>query len=227
LENEHKAGLLTIPQDRIGHLAGAEMLAELPEVPNVPPPGNLPMPYWVCDLCSGAGAISGQIQVNSETGRGICRLRIRNLKLARRFFENVGGKSTPDYARFSEFLDRIEDDRWATMPSVVRHRLEQWFRPRQGERFLGYVPDRARRRSEDGMSGLVISDQRLVYHRPPLHYDVPLGTDLALKVHLRNGREVVEIEAPQLKQRSITLDRGGLMTFRRSLSEGGFNAKWH
>ena len=44
---------------------------------------------------------------------------------------------------------------------------------------------------------------------------------------LRNGKEVVDIQAPQFKQRSITLDRGGLMTFRRSLAEGGFNAKWH
>jgi len=225
LESEHKAGHLAIPQDRLGRVHGRDMLKLLPEVPNVPAPGNLPMPYWVCDMCSGAGSISGQIQVDT-TGRGFCRLFIRNLNLALSFFANTGGEGTKDFERLREFFERMEDDRWDALASVVRHRLEQWFRLGKGERFVAYVPDRAFVRTEDGMNGLIISDRRLVYHHPPLHQEVTNRMTLTLQLRSAEGNEVASVEAPDFKRRSITLDRGGMMLFRRALSQGGFKAEW-
>ena len=226
LESEHPAGRLAIDLRDIAAPKGAELLARLPEVPGVPAPGNLPMPYWVCDLCNGVGDIAGQIKVNPATGQGLCRLRLWNLSVALKFFANAGGEGTPTYEKFRRHLQHIEEDRWAALPPVVRHRLEQWFRPTGGERFLAYVPDRSRRRSEDGMAGLAISDTRLVYHRPPLHQELPRGAGLAVQVRWADGREVATIDAPQCKRRSIILDRNSLKLLRRSLSEGNFHAAW-
>jgi hypothetical protein len=226
LEAEHRAGQLTIPQEKLAGLSGTDVLEKLPNVPNVPSPANLPMPYWVCDLCNGAGAISGQIQVNSQTGKGICRLSFRNLWIAMGFFENAGGTGTKDHEKFSEYLRHVEIDRWDELPPAVRHRVQQWYKPKQGERFLAYIPDRTRRRSEDGMAGLVVSSSRLIYNRPPLYYEVPNGTAFTVMVRRGEGSEVATINAPDLKPRSITCDRRGIMLFRRSLSEGRFQAKW-
>lgn len=226
LEGEHPAGRLAIDQEGLAAVSGAELLARLPEVPAVPAPGNLPMPFWVCELCNGIGAVAAQIKVNPATGQGLCRLRLRNLTVALKFFRNAGGEGTRAYEKFRHFLRHIEEDRWAALPPVVRHRLEQWFRPSGGERFLAYVPDRSRRRSEDGMAGLAISDRRLVYHRPPLHQELPHGSGLAVQVHRAEGREVATIDAPECKRRSIILDRHSLKLFRRSLSEGKFHATW-
>ena len=226
LEAEHKAGQLTIPQSQIGDLSGPELLARLPNVPNVPSPGDLPMPYWVCDLCSGTGEISGQIRVNSTTGEGFCRLLVRNLSVALPFFEAIGGKGTKSHAEFQEFLQHFDEDRWDALPSVVLHRVEQWFRPKTDERFIAYISDGARRRSEIGMAGVAISDKRFVYHRPPMHHELARGTALAIQVRLTAGKEVVTFHGGDMRRRPITLDRRGLMRLRRSLSEGRFKAKW-
>ncbi len=228
LEAEHAAGRLSLPQDKIGSAQGVAVLQLLPEVPGVPPPGNLPMPYWVCDMCRGEGWISGQIQVNTATGQGFCRLRMRNLKIALGFFGNAGGEGCEDYERLKHFVEHTEQDPWDALPTVVRHRVEQWFRPnaKEGEQFLAYVPDRAFVRTEDGMNGLVISNRRLVYHHPPRHQECPRQTELTIQLRIAEGKEIVSIEAAGFKKRSVTLDRGGMMLFRRALSKGGFKAKW-
>jgi len=226
LEAEHKAGHLTIPQDQLGRVDGPEMLAKLPEVPNVPEPANHPMPYWVCDMCSGAGSISGQITVDNASGRGRCRMFIRNAHMARDFFANAGGEGTRDYAKLVEFTEHMDDDRWDALPSVIRHRLEQWFRPQDGEKFIAYVPDRAFVRTEDGMNGLVISNRRLIFHHPPLHQEAPREVKMTIALRVEKGDEVATLDAPDFKRRSIVLDRQGMMLFRRALSKGDFTAEW-
>ncbi len=226
LEAEHKAGHLSIPQEELRSLEGAAMLAQLPQVPNVPPPADLPMPYWVCDMCSGAGSISGQIQVNTSTGRGICRMFIRNLRLAAAFVAATGAERRGQYRKLQEFIEHMEEDRWEALPSVVRHRVEQWFRPKMGEKFLAYVPDRAFVRTEDGMNGLAISDRRLVWHHPPRHQELLRETPLEIQIRAERGNEVAALEATGFKRRSILLDRQGMMLFRRALSRGSFKAEW-
>jgi hypothetical protein len=225
MEGEHKAGQLVIPQEQLVGLEGSAMLAKLPEVPNEPPPANLPMPYWVCDMCSGAGEISGQIQVGSD-GNGLCRLKFRNARLAEGFMANAGGKDTQDMATLREFLERLEEDRWDALPSAVRHRMEQWFRPEKSEKFLGYVPDRAFVRTEDGMAGLVVSTHRLIYHRPPMHQESRSDSEVVIKSHMAGGVEIVQVEGSDFKRRQMAVDRGGMMMLRKGLAEGHFKATW-
>jgi len=226
LEAEHAAGQLRIPQEQLRNVEGTAVLKLLPEIPNVSPPGNLPMPYWVCELCSGTGRISGQIRVNPDTGKGICRLWIRNLKLALGFCKRVCGEGGRDYESLREFVERMEEDPWEALPSVVRHRVEQWFRARVGERFLAYVPDRAFVRNEDGMNGLAVTTHRLVYHHPPLHQESPRQNELTIQLRQAEGKEIANIQAARFKPRMIVLDRSGMMLFRRALSQGRFTARW-
>ncbi len=226
LEAEHQAGKLTIPQEQLGEVIGEEMLSRLPEVPSVPAPANLPMPYWVCDLCSGTGAISGQIQVDQESGHGHCRLYIRNLQIAASFLAAVAGTHHHDFVRFVEFAKRAKEDRWDALPTVVRHRLEQWFRPSGKEQFVAYVPDRNRMRTEDGMAGLVISTRRLIYRRPPVHQELSVGTSVTFQMRSSKGKETATILAEGFKTRPITLDREGEVRLRKAVSEAQFKATW-
>ncbi|HET6429399.1 MAG TPA: hypothetical protein VFJ30_13370 [Phycisphaerae bacterium] len=226
LEAEHAAGNLSISQDKLGNFQGVELLEHLPEVPNVPPPGNLPMPYWVCDMCRGAGCISGRIRVNTDTGKGLCRLYFRNLRMAMGFFANACGTDSDPYRQLAGYYERTEEDPWDAMPTVVRNRLEQWYRPGEDERFLAYIPDRSFVRTEDGMNGLVVSDHRLVYHRPPRHQELAVGQELAVHIRAAMGEQVAILEGADFKRRLVKLDRGGRMLLRRALSEGGFNANW-
>ncbi len=226
LEAEHHAGKLTIPQKEIGGLCDKELLQHLPEIPNVPPPANLPMPYWVCDLCSGTGAISGQITVDQESGHGHCRLFMRNLRIAGSFLGAVTGTHGQDFARFVEFAKRAKADRWDALPTVVRHRLEQWFKPSGDERFVAYIPDRARARTEDGMAGVIISTCRLIYHRHSVHQELSSDKPVTFQMSASRGKEIATISAEGFKARPILLDREGEIALRKAILEGHFKAFW-
>jgi hypothetical protein len=225
LEAERQAGDLVFPDNQLADLSGAELLLRLPKVPSIPSPGNLPMPYWLCDLCSGAGEVSGQIQVNTQTGHGTCRLQIRNLQVAGSFVATVDGARTSAYSQLRDLLDHMQEDRFDALPTVVRHRLEQWFKP-HNERFLAYAPDRSRSRTEDGMAGVVVSTRRLVYHRPPLHGELLATSPVTLVAKYQNGKEIITFTSGEWLGRTMPLDRASLVALRRALSEGQFKATW-
>ncbi len=226
LEAEHAAGKLSIPPEKLGNLAGVDLLKRLPEVPGVPSPGNLPMPYWVCDMCRGAGWISGQIRVSADTCKGSCRLFFRNLKMAMGFFANACGTDSKHYRKLAEFHEHWQENPWNALPTVVRHRLEQWFEPAEDEQFLAYIADRGFVRSEDGMNGVVVSTQRLVYHHPPRHQELECGKDLTVHLRMAEGQQIATLEGDGFKRRLITVDRVSRMLLRRVLSKAGFKATW-
>lgn len=226
LEAEHAAGELRLAEDQVRDLSPQQMLDRLPLVPNVPAPANLPMPYWVCDMCSGAGLISGQIQVNSETGSGWCRLRIRNLRRALEFMEAASAKETKGYKELAEHLESVKENPWEQLPSVIQHRVEQWYKPASGEHYVAYVPDRDRTRTEDGMSGLLISNKRLIFHTRLRHSETSSDKPLKLQMGNEGGKLVVKLETPTWDIKHFVLDRDGASLLRRSLMTGGFKPVW-
>jgi hypothetical protein len=227
LEAEHSAGKLVLSDGDARDLNSDELLRRLPHVPNVPHPGDQPMPYWICDMCSGAGAISGQINVNTVTGVGWCRLKIRNLRRALEFLSAAGGEGMPDYDELRKHVAAVVESPWDMLPESVQHRLEQWFRPREGERFITYVPDRNLARTEDGMAGIVISDQRFVFHTHMRHKESLVSQALDLQLTTVGGRGDLCIKAPGWEIKHTTLDRDGIDLVRRGLISGKYQVVWH
>jgi hypothetical protein len=226
LEAEHAAGELRLAEDQVRDLSPEQLLDRLPMVPNVPSPANLPMPYWVCDMCSGAGLLGGQIQVNSQTGNGWCRLRVRNLRRAMEFMEAAGAKDTKGFADLSEHLESSKENPWEQLPSVVQHRVEQWYKPGSGEQYIAYVPDRDHARTEDGMSGLLISNHRLIFHTRLRHSETTSDKPLKLQMSNDGGKLVLKLETPTWDIKHLMLDRDGATLLRRSLIASGFNPVW-
>jgi predicted Zn finger-like uncharacterized protein len=226
IEAEHNAGTLVLSNEEVRGLSGEQVLERLPEVPNVPHPGNLPMPYWVCDMCSGSGSVSGQIQVNPATGTGWCRLFIRNLRRAMEFMTSAGGEGNEGYPVLKERIERTAENPWDNLPEVVQHRVQQWFHPRGGEEFIAYVPDRDHVRTEDGMAGVLISTTRLIYHTPRCHYQANAAEPLELEHASARGKGSVSIMTPAWTIRHMTVDRDGITRMRRALTLGKFHAVW-
>jgi len=217
---------MRLSEDHIRDLTPEQMLDRLPMVPNVPAPGNLPMPYWVCDMCSGAGVVSGQIGVHPETGQGFCRVLIRSLRRAAEFIAAAGGASTPDFHELQRAIAAVVESPWDILPEFVQHRLEQWYRPKQGERFLAYVPDRHLARIDDGMAGIAISDVRLVYHTQLRHKEVLVGEPLEVELTTSGARADLSLKTAQWDIRHTPLDRDGADALRRGLTAGKFSATW-
>jgi hypothetical protein len=226
LEAEHAAGELRLAEDQTRDLNPEQLLERLPMVPNVPAPGNLPMPYWVCDMCSGAGLISGQIQVNTQTGNGLCKLRIRNLRRALEFLEAAGGGATKAFKQLLEHVESSTENPWEQLPSMIQHRVEQWYKPAGGEQYIAYVPDRDRTRTEDGMSGLLISNRRLIFHTRLRHSETTSDKPLKLQLSNDGGKLSVKLETPIWDIKHLVLDRDGANLLRRALVVSGFKPVW-
>ena len=226
LEAEHAAGELRLAEDQVRDLSLEQLLGRLPMVPNVPAPGNLPMPYWVCDMCSGSGLISGQIQVNSQTGKGWCRLRVRNLRRAMEFLDSTGSGSSKACGQLREHIESMIENPWEQLPSVIQHRVEQWYKPSGGEQYIAYVPDRDRTRTEDGMSGLLISNHRLIFHTRLRHSETTSEKPLKLQLSNDGGKLSVKIETPIWDIKHLVLDRDGANLLRRALVASGFKPVW-
>ncbi len=225
LEEDRGAKPLVLSDREIQSLDGEGLLARLPNVPDVPSPGNLPMPYWLCDMCGSSGSISGEIHVNT-TGEGRCRLLICNLQRAEEFMTAVGGAGSPEHAELQQHLADVAETPWEMVSMVVQHRLQQWYTPQEDERFVGYVPDRDRVRTEDGMAGLVLSTKRLIYHTQFRHREAIRTDPVQLDLAMAGDKGNLRIAAASWRIKHFTVDREGLARLRRSLTLGKYKASW-
>lgn len=226
LEEEHNAGALRFSTAEAQNLSCREVLDRLPRVPNVPSPADLPMPYWICDMCSGSGTISGQIRGDTETGSGSCRLRIQNLRCADEFLVNVGGEGSESHLAVKERIAATSENPWEALSQAVQHRVQQWFRINKNERFIAYVPDGDRSRTEDGMAGMVVSNLRLIYHAPMRHREVNVSVPMEFQLAMSGGKGHLRIKAAGWYLRNITLNRLGVETLRKALVAGQFQVSW-
>ncbi len=226
LEAERSAGTMMLSDAEARDLDPHEVLERLPRVPNAPHPADMPMPYWLCDMCKSADAVSGQVQVNSETGKGFGRLLIRNLRRAEEFLCAAGGEDSADHAKLREWTESTAENPWDTLPTLIQHRISQWWRPRKGEQFVAYIPDRDHARTEDGMAGVVITTRRLVYHTRLRHHESSVEQPVELALAMGGGKGNVNVKTAGWQVKHFTVDRDGANRFRRGLTLARFHATW-
>ena len=226
LEAEHSAGALKLTEDEVRDMQGEELLARLPHLPSLPPPADLPLPYWLCDMCGTSGAISGQILGDPAKDDSLLRLLIRNLRGAAEFMAAAGGKDRPGYTELTERIEATADSPWDQVPLSAQHRLQQWFKPKGSETFLAYVPDRDHVRTEDGMAGLLISSKRLIYQSKLRHRECAVAHAMEFKLAMGKEAGRLRIKTPGWEISHLTLDRNGIQSLRRALTLGKFQTSW-
>lgn len=206
-------------------LSNDDLLKRFGKVPNVPQPADLPMPYWVCDMCTASKMIAAQAEINVETGAGFCRLAITKLRIAEAFFAAGGGNGTKDHEELKKQIAAIRETPWEMLQEVVQNRLQQWFRPKEGESFLAYVPDRTRMRAEDGMAGIVVTDQRMTLHTAVRHKETPVTAPMEMELSITAGKSNLKIQTGGMEVGMI-LDREGVSSLRRALIAGKYRVTW-
>ncbi len=225
-ESEAISGELVVKDEAVSRLSNEDMLARLPNVPNVPKPADQPMPYWLCDMCSSRGLISGQIRTSSK-GVGLCRLWIGNLRRAEEFLVAAGGDDAPGHAELRHRIAATVDNPWQVLSTAAQNRLQQWYRPQPGEHFIAYIPDCDRARSEEGLAGIVVTNRRVVYHTLSRHKEVTLGEKLELQEEVDRGRQLVQMKCPSWDVKHVAIGRDGLVKLKNALTQARFRAIWH
>ncbi len=204
-----------------------EVLERLPMINKIPPPANLPMPYWICDMCSPFNMVFAQNKIHAKTGEGICRLRIQRLWRAEEFLVQAGGKNTEAHDEILDALEENPEKPWDMLAGIIQQRLQQWYNPHRGERFVSYTPDRTHTRTEDGMTGVVVSSRRLIYNSSLQQRESEKGEPLELNFTRPSGKLTLHIKGPTWEIKDMVVDKSGLAILRRALTKEGFSAVWH
>ena len=212
--------------EEIATLSNEELLSRLPKLSDAAPPTDLPMPYWLCDICVNAGIVAGQARLRSD-GSGMCRLWIGNLRRAEEFLIGAGGKGSEAHQQITKRLSAMVENPWGSLPTVVQHRVEQWFRPKSGEQFLAYVPDSDHARSEEGMAGVVISNCRVVCHTRARHLEASHAEKLEVEEFVEGNRCALRIKSSAWQIKRMPVERNQINSFRQALSQARFETIWH
>lgn len=194
-----------------------EVLNFLPRIESLPPPFNLPFPYYVCNDCSPIGLLHANTSFAKEGER--CWLSISNLEVARRLFAAVRGTDDPDYDKLTKAAQLASQDRWKSFPLAVRNRIKQWYKSEQGEQFLEYLPDKDFIKAEIGNSGLVITNQRLIYKKYHVLRQFPLSDPISLTTSQTSEGLRVEISSAAHGRAVAKLDDKSWTTLREQLEQ--------
>jgi len=226
IESQYAPGRNNISEKDILTKSITDVLQLLPEVGKIPSPGNLPMPYWVCDMCSPSNMIYAQNMITHD-GEGACRLQIQRIRRAEEFLVAAGGKDSEAHREILAALEGNAEQPWDTLPGAVQQRLQQWYSPHKGERFVAYIPDRSRVRTQDGMCGVVLSNRRLIHNCSQRYHEVERGEQLDMDFAMSDGKMTLHIKTPSWEVKQMVVDKRGLEHLRRSMWQENFPAVWH
>jgi hypothetical protein len=88
----------------------------------------------------------------------------------------------------------MSNEAWDALSETCRQRLAVWCKFAPGERFRDYLPDADVARHDVGLAGVVITDDRLIYHKYRLFGEVRLDSDATLVVRRDDRIAVLAIE---------------------------------
>ncbi len=164
------------------------LLASIGRLTGVMPSYDLPVLYY-------AGrdkpeAISCKVKVTLD-GCEACEVLIPAGQVALEWLERVNGRCGPEFAHLHDDVSRLSNDAWSALPDKTRQRLETWCRFQRGERFVLYLNDADFTSKDAGLAGVVITDQRLIYHKYRHMQSIALNQDAVL--HIRPEDRVVRL----------------------------------
>ena len=147
--------------------------------------------------------------------------------MAAEFFVAVGDIESESFRRLTTVLQRLHQDPWSHLPADVRNRLGQWYRHQADESFAGFVPDTELARTEVGMAGLLVSNRRVIFHRPPRHHEMAVTDPVTVILTVHGEKNVLSLEWPgKRKPLSLTTDRAGVKALRQAFRKAGAPAQW-
>jgi len=201
---------------------GLDWFNALEPVHTLPPPFKEPFPYAICPQCSVPGAVRGRVFTEGATE--ICRVIIAHPTIALEFYRNNGGRGTPGYQKLLVASRQRKDNQWKSLAAGVRIRINQWYHPRSGERFLGYYADRDFDRTERGTAGLILTDQRLIYKKYAALREYSLTEPGILDIEADRAMASVEVVQPGKRPAILSTTPLAASSLARTLS--GLNKDW-
>ena len=205
---DQSQGKVRSPQDvEAGHehhlLEGQtpeDVITLIGRLEHLPTPFHLPMPYYVNTEHANANmSLECYTERRGEDQGTSCLVLIPHGRYALQWLVNVNGVCGREYSLLASDVEALWSEEWAGVSEMTRRRLGTWVDFAPGERFQFYVNDAEFGLQDEGLAGMVLTDQRLIYHKYHRHGSIsfdehpelsiqPDGDFAALTVKTVTGR---------------------------------------
>lgn len=175
-----------------------------------------PLPYYSCLKHMGSW-VRCQSEDRAEGGV-TCEVIIPHGPTALRWLERVNGVCGPETALLERDLGAMSSDAWQSLTESCRQRLAVWCVMEPGEHFQHYFLDADLARTDAGLAGLVISDQRLIYHKYHQHGQIRLDDDATLLVQRDDRLATLYLDAGSKRVKVATLQTKDVAALIEALS---------
>jgi len=143
------------------------------------PPFNQPILYYVHERSRSSSVLADVVSVD---GRAACEIVIPNGRTAMQWLERVNGRCGPEYALLRTEVQKLGTDAWQRMPDQLRQRISVWCNFQARERFVLYLNDADFTSRDAGLAGIVVTNERLIYHKYRRSRSVSLNQDGVLHI---------------------------------------------
>lgn len=168
----------------LGERSPRQIVAMMQDVPHLPPPFQLPMPWYVSNRY--AHLTLHTVTRNRTDGGVTCEVLIPDAHTALAFLANVNGVCGPEYELLEREVSLLHGDAWQAMSDAVRQRLEFWCKLFPAEQFKLFLPDADFGKRDEGLGGLVLTDQRLIFCKYHHRGQVRLEDEATVHVHVKS-----------------------------------------
>ncbi len=159
----------------LGDRSPRQIGEHISHVPHMPPPFHLPMPYFVSTRYAHLSVHC--LTRNRSDGGVTCEVLIPDPHTALAWVCNVNGMCGPEYELLEREVAMLHGEAWRALSETCRDRIAYWCKLHPGEQFRLFTNDADFGKRDEGMGGLVLTDQRLVFckyhHRGQVRLDDP------------------------------------------------------
>ena len=205
-----------------GHGTMREVLAAMRPVEEMLPPYNNPMPYCGCKRCGPSALV--QTDTRSSGPGTTCYVTIPQPLYALEWLGRVNGICGDDYLALEAFCARSggQSEAFNQLPEQIRKRLGGWYQPVDGEQFILYLKDGDYPKSDAGLGGLILTDQRMVYCKYHKHGSLPLADEqLRLLAHRQGAFDELMSVRDGVRSKLVRLRPDDTQRLVKSLEELG------
>lgn len=154
-------------------------LAAMRKLDDFIPPFDSPLIYFVN---KDQLKMSLKTKTYEDQGTICCEIIIPDGRVALEWLARVNGVCGPEFDLLESEVSMQGSDAWRGLSGKVRDRLGAWANFKPHEHFRLYLKDADFTSSDAGLAGIIITDQRLIYHKYHHSGDVQLNEEGILHV---------------------------------------------
>ena len=192
-----------------------QMMSTIEGMPN---PFLYPMPYYVSTRyanksihCMTRDRSSGGITAEIVVPDAVCALE---------WLARVNGVCGKEYELLERDTSLLHGDLFQTLSETCRGRIQVWCKLRPREVFMAYFNDADFGRMDEGLAGLVVTDQRVVFCKYHHRGQVRLEDEGAMIIVKEDGRFLsLSLQSGEQRQRMCKLHKPDLPKLRDAIKK--------